>query len=78
MDELYLIMNECLKNQYSVKAIISVLETLESSYSEEEEIALKSMAYVIKTYLEVLQKDMDTTISQIDHYIVVETQNKKS
>ena len=78
MEELYLIMNECLKNKYGVMAIISVLEALETSYSEEEQIELKSMAYVIKTYLEVLQEDMNTTIAKIDNYIVIESHNKKS
>ena len=36
------------------------------------------MAYVIKTYLEALQEDMNITIAKIDNYIVVEAQNKKS
>ena len=59
-------------------AIISVLEALETSYSEEEQMELKSVAYVIKTYLEVLQEDMNTTIAKIDNYIVIESHNKKS
>ena len=51
---------------------------MEASYSEEEQIELKSMAYVIKTYLEALQEDMNTTIAKIDNYIVAEVKDIKS
>lgn len=33
------------------------------------------MAYVVKTCLEALQEDMNTPITIIDNYIVVEAQN---
>ena len=33
MEKLYLIMEECLKNQYGMKAVLLLLETLEASYS---------------------------------------------
>ena len=78
MKELYLIMNQCLKNKYGIQAIISVLETLEASYSEEEQIELKTLTYVIKTYLESLQEDMNTTIAKIDNYILAIAKNSKS
>ena len=75
MEKLYLIMEECLKNQYGMKAVLLLLETLEASYSEEEQTALKYIVYVIKTNLEALQEEMKGIISQIDNYIVSESKN---
>ena len=77
MEELYLILNESLKNQYGLNALITLLETLEASYSEEKEMEIKSLANVIKVYLEALQEDVSNTISLIDNYIVKESQNRK-
>ena len=75
MEKLYLIMEECLKNQYGMKAVISLLETLESTYSEEEQAELKYMVYVIKTNLEALQEEMSSIIASMDNYIVLEAKN---
>ena len=75
MEKLYLIMEECLKNQYGMKAVLLLLETLEASYSEEEQAELKYMVYVIKTNLEALQEEMKEIISHIDNYIVSESKN---
>lgn len=75
MEKLYLIMEECLKNQYGMKAVISLLETLEATYSEEEQAELKYMVYVIKTNLEALQEDMSAIIASMDNYIVLEAKN---
>lgn len=75
MEKLYLIMEECLKNQYGMKAVLLLLETLEASYSEEEQAELKYIVYVIKTNLEALQEEMKEIISQIDNYIVSESRN---
>lgn len=77
MEELYLILNESLKNQYGLNALITLLETLEASYSEEKEMEIKSLTNVIKVYLEALQEDVSNTISLIDNYIVKESQNRK-
>ena len=75
MEKLYLIMEECLKNQYGMKAVISLLETLEATYSEEEQAELKYMVYVIKTNLEALQEEMSAIIASMDNYIVLEAKN---
>lgn len=75
MEKLYLIMEECLKNQYRMKAVLLLLETLAASYSEEEQAELKYIVYVIKTNLEALQEEMKEIISQIDNYIVSESRN---
>jgi len=75
MEKLYLIMEECLKNQYGMKAVISLLETLEATYSEEEQTELKYMVYVIKTNLEALQEEMSSIIASMDNYIVLEAKN---
>lgn len=75
MEKLYLIMEECLKNQYGMKAVISLLETLEASYSEEEQAELKYTVYVIKTNLEALQEEMSAIIASMDNYIVLEAKN---
>ena len=75
MEKLYLIMEECLKNQYGIKAVISLLETLEATYSEEEQAELKYMVYVIKTNLEALQEEMSSIIASMDNYIVLEAKN---
>ena len=77
MEELYLILNESLKNQYGLNALITLLETLEASYSEEKEMEIKSLTNVIKVYLEALQEDVSNTISLIDNYVVKESQNRK-
>lgn len=75
MEKLYLIMEECLKNQYGMKAVIFLLDILETTYSEEEQAEIKYIVYVIKMNLEVLQKDMSSIIASIDNYIVLENKN---
>lgn len=77
MEELYLILNESLKNQYGLNALITLLKALEASYSEEKEMEIKSLANVIKVYLEALQEDVNSTIKIIDNYIVKEAQKRK-
>jgi len=72
MNELYSIMEECLQCHYEVKAIITLLNTLEGSYSEEEKPELKSRVCVTKTYLEAIQERMREIINRIDYYIVEE------
>ena len=77
MEELYLILNESLKNQYGLNALITLLKALEASYSEEKEMEIKSLVNVIKVYLESLQEDVNSTINIIDNYIVKEAQKRK-
>lgn len=74
MNELYLIMQDFLKSEYEIKAIIALLEVLENSYSEEKQLETKAIASVVKTYLISLQKEINSTLNTMDNYLVAAAQ----
>lgn len=69
MKELYLIMDDFLKSEYDLKALLSVLNTLEAAYSEEEEQKIKFLASIVRWHLEAVEKEMRDTIGTLDSYI---------
>lgn len=76
MNELYLIMNDFLKSEYDLKALLSIISTLEAAYSEEEEQKIKFLASVVKGYLTAVEKEIRDTIGTLDNYIAQEAGKK--
>jgi len=77
MNELYQILEENLQIRYETKAILTMLETLEGAYSEEEEPKLKSMVCIMKIYMIALYENISSTIEKMDTFLVEEAQGKR-
>ena len=69
MEQLYLIMEDLLDAEYNQKSLLYVLETLEASYSEQEQAEVKFVVNHTKGGLKALQKEIRAAIDQLDHYI---------
>lgn len=76
MNELYLIMDDFMKSEYDLKALLSIISTLEAAYSEEEEQKIKFFASVVKWYLTAVETEMRDTIGTLDNYIAQEAGKK--
>ena len=69
MEELYLIMNDFLRAEYDLKALLYVLNDLEAAYSEEEQMEMKANISVIKCCLTSVKAQMKATIGSLDEFI---------
>ena len=72
MKELYLIMEELLVTEDTIKSLLCVLELLERVYEEQTESSC--IISVIKCYIGKLQTKTQNSISKLDSYIVKKKQ----
>ncbi len=68
MDELYLIMRDLLEVEYSQRALLRVLETLENACEEPEQEDVKLIVHHIKGSIRESQTELKVAISRLDRY----------
>ena len=69
MKSLYSIMDEFLKVEYDVKALLTVLAIMEGGCGEEKE-EVKCIINVLEGYLKLVEGEVHTAIGSLDKFIV--------
>ena len=68
MDEPYVIMRELLEVEYDQKALLRVLETLETACEEPEQEEVRLIVHHIKGSIKESQAGLRAVISRLDSY----------
>ena len=76
MEELYSIMRDFLEVEYNQKALLRVLETLETAYGEKAEEDVTLIVNHTKVCLKTLREGLKAAIYRMDSYIAVEAGRK--
>lgn len=77
MNELYLIMEDLLDVEYQQKALLSILNALESVYSENETAPTKYLISSVKWQLEAIHMHTRESINKLDNYTLNIASKKK-
>ena len=70
MNELYLIMEKLLKNEFNINSVICVLNALENVYTEEKHRELRYIINILLINLNNVAEEIHTDINSLDKYIV--------
>ncbi|MBQ6888155.1 MAG: hypothetical protein IJN54_11645 [Lachnospiraceae bacterium] len=69
MKNLYFIMDEFLKVEYDIKALLTVLAIMEGGCGEEKE-EVKRIINVLEGYLKSVEEEVHTAIGSLDRFVV--------
>ncbi len=69
MNELYAIMRELLEVEYNQKALLYIMEMIETAYGGESQEKSGLAVSGVRYYLAVLHRDLGITINRLDAYI---------
>lgn len=70
MDELYLIMERFLKNEFDINSVICVLNTIENAHIDDEQNELRCVINMLLINLGSVAEELHTNINTLDEFIV--------